>query len=475
MCMKRQIMSWGLVIPMLFLFCSCLKKHLYKEEEEIPQEEDVYIYPFGKESGNVVAELTIQTDGNVDLADVEIGFPCLKYNKSWLFLLSQDDCKHAAFSCTWAAIHGKPLSKQYYYDIDHLKAGDLPPDAYYLGKTLGSTDGAGNEVRFAFTTTLSAEWDWMNEASKVEKGNDGDSFRFFMKSGLIWSNVIEMLNYGTGIAFHNVKTQDERNVDSIRTHFSKAQGITIDRLSGRGCKVLAEPDGNKAYVNAAQDYDLIQIMTAQNGGVVPLYPFKVSSDLNKVLLKRVFESTQDVKTLIEEQLKLRKEDRCAIQVGVHGTDATWAEFFLWLNNTYGKDGDDSVWFTSIEEYYEYNYYRIYGSVEKKIDGRSLKITIKLPSGQYFYYPSVTLNVKGLNKQHIVSVSSGNSVKGLSYGTYDEGMMFNVDCRKYLVEHATHFVEQYEGNKTEANRNDALYFVNMLKESDKKSELLKRIK
>ncbi|UVV55888.1 hypothetical protein NXW60_17615 [Bacteroides fragilis] len=46
----------------------------------------------------------------------------------------------------------------------------------------------------------------------------------------------------------------------------------------------------------------------------------------------------------------------------------------------------------------------------------------------------------------------------------------------LVEHATHFVEQYEKDKTnQSNKADALYFVNMLKESSKKAELLNRIK
>jgi hypothetical protein len=54
-------------------------------------------------------------------------------------------------------------------------------------------------------------------------------------------------------------------------------------------------------------------------------------------------------------------------------------------------------------------------------------------------------------------------------------MLNIDCRKYLAEHAENFVKRYEANPTDVSaKADANYFVNMLKDSDKKTELKKRI-
>src|SRR5699024_1885108 len=108
--------------------------------------------------------------------------PVLKYNKSWLFMLTQDDCKHAAYSTTWAAINGKPLSYNYYYNAEQLAAGDLPSDIFYFKKTLGSTDGTGKEIRFAFTTTLAPEWEWMDTKTDVNKGFTKNYARFDMKS-----------------------------------------------------------------------------------------------------------------------------------------------------------------------------------------------------------------------------------------------------------------------------------------------------
>lgn len=466
-----------------FLIMSCIKeKNLFEGEDEKPEVPVIptYIYPFKDEVQNAVAEITIQTDNEIDLNTIETEIPYLKYNKSWLFMLTQDDCSHAAYSCTWAAINGKPLihvkGNEYYYDAPQLKVGDLPPGIYYLGKTLGTTDGTGHEIRFSPTTTLAPEAKWMNAEINVEPGFTDNYYRFYKKSGMVWDDIVEIINYGAGIAFHDVMAVDVNNPEQIVKHYVISQDSILKRLSGRGCKTLAEPNGNKSYVTAALNYADIQTMTAQTG-TVQLVPFKVKDDLQKKLLHRVFYSSQnEIKETIRTQLKLSHEEREAVHVGVHSTaEDAWIDFFLWLNNTYGKDGDDSMWFPSMEEYYEYNYYRIHGSIKKSMDGKALKLTVSLPSGKHFYYPSITVNLKGVDKKHITSISSSTSVTGLSYEDYGTGIMLNIDCRKFLVEHATHFVIQYEKNKTASNKADAIYFVNMLKESDKKDALLQRIK
>ena len=163
-----------------------------------------------------------------------------------------------------------------------------------------------------------------------------------------------------------------------------------------------------------------------------------------------------------------------IQVLAHATDYNWVSFLEWVNNQYGKDGDDSVWFPSMEEYYEYNYYRIHSKIETAINGNILKIKIRMPAGQYFYYPSITLNLKGIRVENIQSIQTGDVITGFSYGNYEEGTMLNIDCYKYLYERALFFSEQYLANPTDDNSKDAFYFINQLKESDKKNELLRRI-
>lgn len=474
--MKQNVIY--LMLSAISLFASSCVKEIDLSRGNLIEDKPVYLYPFQNEGENVKTEILIKTRTPLSDRNLHATIPYLKYNKSWLFMLTQDDCKQVAFSCTWAAINGKPLTNKYFYNSGHLLWGDLPPDIWYLGKTLGSTDGAGNEVCFAPTTTLAPDQTWMNEKSEILLHYQKNFSRFGVKKGLVWNNVREMLNYGWGIAFHNLVVDNEKNINALIKQYPNAQDSILKHLNGRGCKTLAEPDGNKAYVTAALEYPPIQTMVAQ-AGTVKLYPFKVTDDLHNVLIERWFnDSPNYFKPLIEEQLQKPKEERMAIYIGVHGTDSGWVNFLLWLNDNYGKDGDDSMWFPSQEEYYEYNYYRTHGAAPQieVIDETTLKLTVDLPSGQYFYYPSVTVNLTGLKKQDIVSIETDNAVSGLSYADFEDKLMLNIDCRKYLTEHATHFVEQYENDKSNAsNKADALYFVNMLKDSQKKTELLNRIK
>lgn len=459
-----------------FLMSSCVSMPEVTREDPTPvidYNAQKYMYPFGQEVTNATAEIMIKLN-NVVPDNIEAVVPALKYNKSLLFMLTQDDCKQVAYSCTWAAINGKPLTRNYFYNAPQLEYGDLPPDIYYLGKTLGCTDGSGNEVRFSFTTTLMPEDNLMNAKIIVTPNFTDNYYRFKMKSYLVWNNVREMLNYGVGIAFHDVEAPDVNDPALIKAHYMIAQDSILNKLSDRGCKMLAEPNGNKTYVTAAQDYDPIQTLVVQRNG--PLYPFQEESDLKDVVLNRIFVEPFDLNYRIRVEADIAKEDRQAIYVGVHSTSPIWAYLLLWLNDNYGQDGDDSLWFPSQEEYYEYTYYRKHGKQTiTKVDDNTIKLTVTLPSGQYFYYPSITVNLKGLHQDDIASVTSSDAVTGLSYGTYDEGTMINLDCRKFLVEHAEHFVAKYEKDKTnDSNKADAIYFTNMLKVSTQKAALLKRM-
>ena len=473
-----------LLLVVFISLCSCMKKDLYQGETRPSKDHEVnpvgYLYPFGKEAQGIEAEisLTLASDAQIG-ADLIASIPALKYNKSLLFLLTQDDCKQSAFSMTWAAIHGKPIDisdpkRKYYYDIENLEADDLPPTAYTLGKTLGSTDGFGNEVRFHFTTTLAPEWDFMNDTTSVRPGFTQNYYRFYMKSGLRWNNVRELLNTGNAIAIHDVKTLAVNDVDSLVKHFGFAQQITQQALAGRRLKFLAEPNGNKTYLAAAMQFPDIQTMTAQSGASV-LIPYQVASDLHKTTVERVFVNhPTQAKDLVLRAQSMAPKDRPAVHLGVHETDREWAEFLLWLNNTYGKDGQDNIWFPSQEEYYEYHYYRQHCAINVSRQGDEVKIKVKFPNQPHFYYPALTLNIPGLKMKMIKSVTSSASVTGLSYGDFDEGISINFDTRQYLFEHADHYVKKYLAKKSTSSLADAYYHIGALKNNEQKQELLKML-
>ncbi len=454
---------------------------------ENPNVTPAYIYPFSDEVSNSVAEITLCFDNNVDISTLSAEIPYLKYNKEWLLLLTQDDCKQAAYCRTWAVINGRPVSSsetieippywvELYYTSLHLRSNDLPPTIIKESTPLCSTDGAGKDVRFAFTTTLMPEGNSMKSAISVTPGFTDNYYRFYVRSGLAWEDVTEMVNYGVGIAFHDVDSYDVSTPSVIATHYGICQDTIKSRLAGRGCKMLTEPNGNKAYILAAQEFSDILTITAQSGGQ-KLYPFQVSGDLKQAVLERtVYDNFTDIYSKINTEMSKPKETREAILIGVHGTNNEWMDFFRDIRNKYGKGGADNVWFTSQEEYFEYNYYRVHSSVAfSQIDSKTVKLTVTLPSEKLFYYPSITVNLLGLNNANVISVSSNNTVSGLSHAKYGTGEMINIDCRKHLAAMATHYVETYESDKSVSYfKWDAEYFTNMLKDSDTKTALLKRI-
>ena len=53
------------------------------------------------------------------------------------------------------------------------------------------------------------------------------------------------------------------------------------------------------------------------------------------------------------------------------------------------------------------------------------------------------------------------------GNNDNGITLNIDCPKFLFEHTEHFVDLYEKDPlNESNKDDALYFVSILKNHQK---------
>ena len=108
----------------VFILCTinigCIKeKNLY--DDELAEKEVIsdpeFFYPFINEPIDHTAEITIQVKEGVQVPIQPTAvIPPLKYNKSWLFMLTQDDCKHAADSETLTL----PFSGVYFSEFDKM-------------------------------------------------------------------------------------------------------------------------------------------------------------------------------------------------------------------------------------------------------------------------------------------------------------------------------------------------------------------
>ena len=135
---KNKVLVYLTLLILCVINTACIKKiNLYKGDKDdengknkvyertVVCETD-FFYPFEKESKQIKNKITIHTHNKLpeDIANMRAEIPPLKYNKSWLFMLTQDDCKQVAFCCTWAAINGQPLSDAYFYDLVHVQEDD---------------------------------------------------------------------------------------------------------------------------------------------------------------------------------------------------------------------------------------------------------------------------------------------------------------------------------------------------------------
>jgi len=82
------------IISLFLMHVSCIDKDVYEGDNENGNDSvyqyNSYLYPYRNEAQNVVAEVTLVLDNAPEVEQVKAKIPHLKYNKSWLFMLTQD-------------------------------------------------------------------------------------------------------------------------------------------------------------------------------------------------------------------------------------------------------------------------------------------------------------------------------------------------------------------------------------------------
>ena len=163
MCKNLNI---GIVLFLIIglVMSGCIRKlNLYQGDKDEDENKDngkrrdvicetEFIYPFGNETADKEIEITIHLKADRQVGYLYTEIPTLKYNKDWLFLMTQDDCMHSAFSYTWAAIHGKPLSKLIRNSSSHAIASR---SRWLVGSSNKRISGLPNKALARRTLTFS--------------------------------------------------------------------------------------------------------------------------------------------------------------------------------------------------------------------------------------------------------------------------------------------------------------------------------
>ncbi|WP_308745189.1 Ig-like domain-containing protein [uncultured Bacteroides sp.] len=428
-----------------------------------------YIKPYSEK-----IELDITSTSALNADSVAIEIPILKYDKKMLVSLTTDDANASSFCRVWAGVNGRPVSNKFYH-ANHLDAGDIPDSIVdaTLEKTLGYTDGCGNERRFTHGVAIwpyaSTNGNNMMDTTNPVDPSANNTYRF-MTPYLQWPDMKMMLKYGCSMYYHNIGTEifgNDKEVGNVIAGLKADCERAIERV-GRGIKILARPDGNNVFLTAAAQSPHILMSVAENSPAVDILPFS-SPKLFKAVGSRFFPSSSEGNTeqdvvknnFIAEYAKT-KEQRKWFHFCCHTVTLDWVNLLVWFNDNYGKDGSDDIWFTTIDEYYEYDCIRKNTIIRKSVVGNTLHLSIYLPKGQYFYYPDFTLLLSGITQ--VDGITTDDKVTGLSYIVKDGKLMLNVNTSAKLIELAEEFTTHYEATRQAVWKNDALYIVTQLKEN-----------
>lgn len=397
-------------------------------------------------------ELVLRLPDGISPDGVQAVFPVLKYNKRFIFTYTADDGPVGAYGKVLQAVNGKWVDDEKFFHFGQRRTTGYVPD-----RTLGYTDGCGTEHRLPIGVAI-----WPN-CGNVNNPNfmDGNPSMPSAYPYLTWKSVPPILDFGGELYFHNMNQDkwDKNDPVEIVKGLREDQAKVLEK-TGRGVKVMMEPDGNHAYLTAGGMYDAIKMMWAQTQPAVDLYP-NGDPDYHKAVGMRKVYLDNNVNEMAWIKGIHDSENPKWCHLFTHTPAQNIIDLLTELNNTYGKDGDDSVWMATVDEVYEYWFVRKHTVIRKEVDGRTVRFILSIPTEPHFYHGDLCLNVEGIGSLEGVTVEVNDAVFGLAYAIDKGTLLVNVSYDEQMRTRAEKYTALFENSGEEEDMADAMYFASLL--------------
>jgi len=367
-------------------------------------------------------------------------------------------------------------------------------NGYYPSKFLEYTDGAGVKHRFACSV---AAWSW-----KLADANSNIEVMRNKDVGIMWPWISAkearyFQDFGYTLNYHDIKgVADYATASGTTAVGSKLfnQFLQVDAeqfltLTDRYPKIMQGPNGDPNYIYLSRTCPTVQYnMEIANRGTdsicVPFKPFNntyfLDYKLQKYLVQRFFYTdTYNFKgwaNSVINEYSLPESGRTWQVLGMHrmtrNTDnsgTTITQAITQMEESLGASGNDSLWFPSIDEVYEYWFMTTYGLHSKTVYTDRIHYKLYLPCLKNSWFKSVSCLLDGINSLSGVTVVSSNNCNGTSYGISDNKLLINLDFNSDLLTKAEKYVSIFENNpQKEYAYDDAVYFTQLLKTGVKES-------
>lgn len=439
-----------------------------------------------------VVEFDITLPSSADKEAVSLEIPPLKFNKKMVFSYITDD-SYAIYQYIFSAINKRLVAKEFKLPDGrvlsyHLGMQGKPEfdryvsGGYYPEHFAQCTDGAGVKHRYA--TTVSA---WGDKLKDQYIGQD---------VGMHWPWTSEKefkfyFDFGFMCAYHDLIGYD---IDTVNTQeeFDKCMSDTVALFReyvGRVPKLMVEPNGDHKYIRFCRGNDTVQMISAQSGdpSIRKVYPFKPDFSLGKedVTVERLFaygndmtadndnpQYAQDLLDILSGFNTATDRNTIYWLIGSAHRSSHWeAVLIRKMHELYGDIGNDSLWFPTLEEFFEYWYMRENTLSVKTVTETGIHYRMYVPKGTNFFFRDLSVLISGVPSLGGVSVTSGDNVYGTSFAMNDGKLLVNLDFNPLLMERVNKYVEAFEADyNAEYAYDDAYYFVQMLKDGLKEPYL-----
>lgn len=387
--------------------------------------------------------------------------PIFKYDKKFAYSYTFDDDTVLAYSRGHLFINKKWQDAEKNFHVGMSKTTGSYPE-----KALGYTDGLGIEHRFTLGVSIWPDASNQN-IDNIMNPSTHKPDKYYPY--LVWDDLRPMLEFGHEIYFHDVNTDGDDTIEGIVKGLRKSQNITLSQVPGHGMKTLAEPNGNHDYVLAGEKFEDVSFMCAQGStplGLLQNISFAQDVELkNKVQYRRFVESTPDANTLMTD---ITAKATSGLYQWYHDFSHGPAEhqfikdLYVKLNDTYGKDGNDTMIFASLDEIYEYWFIRKYSKIRKEVTSEGVKFSILVPKEQYFRHKEFTVQLNSTYSSSLSAELIKGEVYGFKFGNINNKFSINIDLEKRSYEMADKYSNLYLENQDGEVRDDAVYFISQLR-------------
>lgn len=430
-----------------------------------------------KFSGEIVT-FEVDLPAGTNAENVNLVFPALKYDKKIAFSYINDD-SYTIWNHIFCRVNKKWMSDEIGVDPWKHEPGykfffhyGMPEGAYEStgsvpDKFLEYSDGCGVKHRFASSVST-----WVD---KLYDPKDPSDINMLYGPAMPYNSALEsriMFDFGFTVNWHDVFNSDDVRDQATFDKRISEKGIEFKRLINVVPKVMVEPNGEHEHIALSQGNELFDMVIAQSGtGIDLVYPFKAgfTLDKNDITVKRVFTSGTDesyvtnmVNTLTQYRNATDKSTIAWMIGGAHRSTAEGAAMFTEIESRWGCSGDDSIWFPSVDEFFEYWFMTKFAMVGRKVEGQKVKFLLYMPSADNFWFKSISCLLSGITSTNGITVST--SCPGESHAMSGNKLLVNLDFNAGLIDKVERYVSKFEQSESTYDYEDAAYFIQHLKQS-----------